>query len=93
MVYISRSSILFDILDTTPTLIYFTALSFPLFQTYKLDSKSPSCAACGNEGERIGKIRDIDYLQWCGTAPNWVETGLVEGDTGHRIRVQVFRCR
>lgn len=80
-------------LDGKPTVIYFTALGFPLFHNYELNSKSPTCAACGSEGEKIGEIQNIDYLQWCGITPNWVETGLVGGGAGHRIRVQVFRSQ
>jgi adenylyltransferase and sulfurtransferase len=70
-------------------MIAFSALHFPLFSNFKLGSKSPTCAACGKEGKTIGEIQDIDYVQWCGAAPDWVQKGLVDGDVGHRIRVQV----
>lgn len=80
----------YNSLDTEPTMLIFSALGFPPFYNFKLSPKSPTCAACGKEGERIGNIQDIDYVQWCGRVPDWVQSGLVDGDAGHRISVQVL---
>ncbi|THV02763.1 hypothetical protein K435DRAFT_748560 [Dendrothele bispora CBS 962.96] len=75
--------------DGSPTLLLFSALGIPPFRNVKLRSRRPTCPACGEEGRKLGEIRDIDYVQFCGGAtPNWEKSGLVEGSPQHRISVK-----
>ncbi|KAJ7273342.1 hypothetical protein C8J57DRAFT_1064097 [Mycena rebaudengoi] len=77
--------------DKKPTLLLFSALGSPPFRSIKLRSRKPTCPGCGTSAEKIGEIREIDYLQFCGGAtPNWESRGLVAGDPGHRIGVKDF---
>lgn len=78
------------LLDQKPSLLIFSALGVPPFRSIKLRSRKASCPACGTEGEKVGQIRDIDYVQFCGgAAPDWESRGMVEGRSDRRIRVQV----
>jgi adenylyltransferase/sulfurtransferase len=73
--------------DMTPSLLLFSSLAIPQFRSIKLRARSSSCPACGLQ---TGKIEDMDYVQFCGgSAPDWVQQGLVEGDEGHRIYPKV----
>ncbi|KIJ66799.1 hypothetical protein HYDPIDRAFT_174156 [Hydnomerulius pinastri MD-312] len=75
--------------DGKASLLLFSALSMPPFRTIKLRTKKPTCAACGEDGQRIGAIAETDYVTFCGgPRPNWHEQGLVSGRSGDRIKVQ-----
>ncbi|KAJ3809362.1 hypothetical protein F5876DRAFT_89476 [Lentinula aff. lateritia] len=75
--------------DYKPTLLLFSALNVPQFRSIKLRSRKPNCPACGQQGQIIGSISDIDYVQFCGGAtPDWETLGLVETHLEHRIRVK-----
>lgn len=79
-----------NITDLKPSLLLFSALGIPPFRNIKLRSKKPTCPACGKEGQKVGHIQDIDYVQFCGgQQPDWVRRGLAEGDPGHRIHAKV----
>lgn len=74
--------------DGKASLLLFSALSLPQFRSIKLRTRKPSCPACGVDGQKIGQIEDIDYLQFCGgERPNWEQRGLESGNS--RIGVQV----
>ncbi|KAL0579993.1 hypothetical protein V5O48_001996 [Marasmius crinis-equi] len=78
--------------DGKPSLLIFSALGSPPFRSIKLRSRKPTCPACGDEKEKIGEIKEIDYVQFCGGAtPNWQEKGLVEGSKNERISVKAFK--
>jgi len=63
--------------DPTPSLLLFSALNTTPFRSIKLRSRKPTCPACGTTDQKIGQIRDIDYVRFCGgQRPNWVELGL-----------------
>lgn len=52
-------------------------------------ARKPSCPACGDPDQRIGAVRDIDYVQFCGGArPDWESRGM-EGDSERRAYVKV----
>ncbi|KAJ3744214.1 hypothetical protein DFH05DRAFT_1535507 [Lentinula detonsa] len=81
--------ILTDLRDYKPTLLLFSALNTPQFRSIKLRSRKPTCPACGREGQKLGTISEIDYVQFCGGAtPDWESLGLVETHPEHRIRVK-----
>ncbi|KAI0059191.1 hypothetical protein BV25DRAFT_1809420 [Artomyces pyxidatus] len=72
--------------DGKPSLLIYSALGIPPFRSIKLRNRKPTCPACGVEGEKVGKIEDIDYVQFCGGArPDWETLGLVAGTTQTRI--------
>ncbi|KAI0048995.1 hypothetical protein FA95DRAFT_1557414 [Auriscalpium vulgare] len=78
--------------DGKPTLLIYSALAMPPFRSIKLRTRKRTCPACGVEGERVGKIEDIDYVQFCGGArPDWEAQGLVPGTSATRIRAQELR--
>ncbi|KAK7454559.1 hypothetical protein VKT23_011311 [Stygiomarasmius scandens] len=78
--------------DGTPSLLLFSALGSPPFRSIKLRSRKPTCPACGEEGKKLGEIRDIDYVQFCGgAAPDWEKSGLAEGSPKQRISVRDFK--
>ncbi|KAF7311647.1 Adenylyltransferase and sulfurtransferase UBA4 [Mycena kentingensis (nom. inval.)] len=83
--------------DKKPTLLLFSALGSPPFRSVKLRSRKPTCPACGTADERMGEIRTIDYVQFCGgPRPDWEGRGLVAGDPEHRISAVDFQktlCR
>ncbi|KAI0353810.1 hypothetical protein OH77DRAFT_1457885 [Trametes cingulata] len=75
--------------DGKPSLLMFSALGTPPFRSVKLRARKASCAACGDEGKRIGRIESTDYVAFCGgERPDWVSRGLVEGDSETRIHAQ-----
>ncbi|KAJ7871524.1 hypothetical protein B0H14DRAFT_3083806 [Mycena olivaceomarginata] len=77
--------------DKKPSLLLFSALGSPPFRSIKLRSRKPSCPACGTAGQKIGEIREIDYVQFCGGAtPDWESLGLSPGAPEDRISVQDF---
>ncbi|KAF9067227.1 hypothetical protein BDP27DRAFT_1393112 [Rhodocollybia butyracea] len=79
--------------DSKPTLLLFSSLSTPQFRSIKLRSRKPSCPACGQEGQKIGAISEIDYVQFCGGAtPDWESLGLVESNPEHRIHVKDLKA-
>lgn len=68
------------------SLLIYSALSFPPFRSIKLRTRRPTCPACGVEGQKVGEIEDIDYVQFCGgERPDWYTKGLVPGDAQTRI--------
>ncbi|KAL5526864.1 hypothetical protein ACEPAF_8591 [Sanghuangporus sanghuang] len=72
--------------DHKPSLLIYSALAFPPFRSVKLRSRRKNCPACGEEGERIGKISELDYVAFCGgPRPDWVERGLVTDGSRRRI--------
>lgn len=75
--------------EPKPSLLLFSAFGNPRFHTLLLD-KNPACLACGDAAQKIGKIQEIDYVQFCGgEAPDWERQGLVDGDSQLRITVRV----
>ncbi|KAG5653797.1 hypothetical protein H0H81_010467 [Sphagnurus paluster] len=75
--------------DKKPTLLLYSALGLPPFRSIKLRSRKPTCPACGTAEERLGKISEIDYVQFCGgPRPDWETRGLVNGETGARASVK-----
>ncbi|KAJ7771808.1 hypothetical protein B0H16DRAFT_1514806 [Mycena metata] len=77
--------------DKKPTLLLFSALGVPPFRSIKLRSRKPSCPACGTTEQKLGEIKEIDYIQFCGGAtPDWERRGLSPGDPGDRVSAQDF---
>ncbi|KAJ7577079.1 hypothetical protein C8J56DRAFT_799308 [Mycena floridula] len=75
-----------------PSLLLYSALGATPFRNIKMRSRKPTCPACGIEGQRIGEIQSIDYVQFCGgSRPDWESRGLEEGDSQARIDVQHFK--
>ncbi|OSX59064.1 hypothetical protein POSPLADRAFT_1152237 [Postia placenta MAD-698-R-SB12] len=73
--------------DGKPTMLMYSALGAPPFRSIKLRARRPTCAACGAEGERVGRIEETDYVAFCGGArPDWVARGLAEGRPDSRVR-------
>ncbi|KAH8117730.1 hypothetical protein DFH11DRAFT_1807791 [Phellopilus nigrolimitatus] len=69
--------IITGIYDTKPTLLIYSALAFPPFRSIKLRTRRKTCPACGDEGERLGAISELDYISFCGgPRPDWVQRGL-----------------
>ena len=65
--------------DEQPSLLVYAALGVPPFRTIKLRKRRANCPACGSDGEMVGKIEDIDYVQFCGGArPDWETLGLLD---------------
>ncbi|KAI0364751.1 hypothetical protein BV20DRAFT_1125413 [Pilatotrama ljubarskyi] len=78
--------------DGKPSLLMFSALGAPPFRSVKLRTRRVTCPACGNEGEKMGKIEETDYVAFCGGArPDWVSRGLAEGNSQRRIRAQELK--
>ncbi|KAK1233119.1 hypothetical protein PQX77_003759 [Marasmius sp. AFHP31] len=78
--------------DGKSSLLIFSALGSPPFRSMKLRNRKPTCPACGNEEQKIGEIKEIDYVQFCGGAtPNWLQRGLEEGNRNERITVKAFK--
>jgi hypothetical protein len=62
----------------------------PPFRSIKLRKRRTTCPACGTEAQRIGKIEDIDYVQFCaGARPDWVTLGQKPGNSEWRITANV----
>lgn len=73
-----------------PTLLLFSALGTPPFRSIKLRTRKPTCPACGVDSQKVGKIEDIDYVQFCGgTTPDWERQGLAQGNPEFRVGVKV----
>ncbi|KAJ7596621.1 hypothetical protein C8J56DRAFT_1000773 [Mycena floridula] len=50
-----------------------------LLLNIKMRSRKPTCPACGIEGQRIGEIQSVDYVQFCGgSRPDWGSGALQE---------------
>ncbi|KAI0270801.1 hypothetical protein BGY98DRAFT_1091241 [Russula aff. rugulosa BPL654] len=79
--------------DEQPTLLIYAALGVPPFRSIKLRKRRATCLACGTEGEKVGKIEDMDYVQFCGgPRPDWETLGLnPSSDTGSRITANELR--
>jgi hypothetical protein len=76
--------------DGQPSLLVYSALGMPPFRSIKLRKRRITCPACGIEGQKVGKIEDVDYVEFCGGArPDWVTLGLKPGDTEWRITANV----
>jgi len=69
------------------SLLLFSALGTPAFRSVKLRSRKLTCPACGKEGRKMGEIRSIDYVAFCGgPRPDWETRGLA--DDGDATRIQ-----
>ncbi|KAF7295148.1 hypothetical protein MIND_01053300 [Mycena indigotica] len=78
--------------DKTVHLLLFSALATPPFRTIKLRSRKPTCPACGTEAQKMGEIRSIDYVQFCGgPRPDWESLGLSRGEPNQRISALELR--
>jgi len=76
--------------DEQPSLLIYAALGVPPFRSIKLRKRRATCAACGTEGEKVRKIEDTDYVQFCGgVRPDWETLGLNRGNTESRITANV----
>jgi adenylyltransferase/sulfurtransferase len=72
--------------DEQPSLLVYAALGVPPFRSIKLRKRRATCPACGTEGDKVGKIEEIDYVQFCGGArPDWETLGLSPRDAESRI--------
>src|ERR1700728_2039600 len=72
------------------SLLLFSALGAPAFRSVKLRSRKLTCPACGKEGQKMGEIRSIDYVTFCGgSRPDWEARGLVDSGDATRIRAEV----
>lgn len=73
--------------DKKPTLLIFSAISFPPFRSAKLRSKRLDCPACGHGTQSTIQIEETDYVAFCGgPAFDYERLGLEEGPPGHRIQ-------
>ncbi|EJD06485.1 uncharacterized protein FOMMEDRAFT_165272 [Fomitiporia mediterranea MF3/22] len=80
--------------DGKPSLLVYSALASPPFRSVKLRTRRKNCPACGDEGERIGKISELDYITFCGgPRPNWVQRGLVVNNSRRRISANELNQR
>lgn len=79
--------------DEQPSLLIYAALGVPPFRSIKLRKRRAACPACGTEGEKVGKVEDIDYVQFCGgPRPDWETLGLNPGsNTASRITANELR--
>lgn len=78
------------LLDGTPSLLIFSALTMPMFRSVKVRSKRPQCPACGEEGIKIGKIEENDYVAFCGgLIPDWETLGKIPGNSEERMTATV----
>ncbi|OBZ72260.1 Adenylyltransferase and sulfurtransferase MOCS3 [Grifola frondosa] len=85
---------LMTLVDGRPSLLMYSALAMPPFRSVKLRARRPTCAACGDEGQRIGGIEEIDYVAFCGgQRTDWEAKGLVEGggSVTRRIRAKALK--
>lgn len=80
-----------NLADEQPHLLIYAALGIPPFRSIKLRKRRATCPACGTEGEKVGKIEEIDYVQFCGgPRPDWETLGLNPGsNTASRITANV----
>jgi len=78
--------------DAQPSLLVYAALGVPPFRSVKLRKRRATCPACGTEGQKVGKIENVDYVQFCGGAkPDWEALGLNPGDGELRITASELR--
>jgi hypothetical protein len=84
-------SLLGQLPDEQPSLLIYAALGVPPFRSIKLRKRRATCPACGTEGEKVGKIEGIDYVQFCGgPRPDWETLGLnPSSNTASRITANV----
>ena len=77
--------------DEQPSLLVYAALGVPPFRSIKLRKRRATCPACGTEGDKVGKIEETDYVQFCGDArPDWEALGLLNPrDAQSRITANV----
>jgi hypothetical protein len=76
--------------DEQPSLLVYAALGVPPFRSVKLRKRRAACPACGTEGQRMGKIEEIDYVQFCGgPRSDWETLGLNPGEGESRITASV----
>ena len=77
--------------DGRPSLLIYSAISYPPFRSIKLRSRNKKCAACGDDGEKQGDISSLDYVAFCGgPKPDWVKQGLKSsGGESRRIKATV----
>jgi len=80
--------------DEQPSLLIYAALGVPPFRSIKLRKRRAACPACGTEGEKVGKVEDIDYVQFCGgPRPDWETLGLnPSSNTASRITANELRA-
>ncbi|KIM84773.1 hypothetical protein PILCRDRAFT_817569, partial [Piloderma croceum F 1598] len=75
------------------SLLLFSALVVPPFRSVKLRSRKPTCPACGKEGQKVGEIKDVDYVAFCGgPRPDWETRGLVNADDATRIQAKDLKA-
>lgn len=75
-----------------PSLLVYSALGTPPFRSVRLRKRRASCPACGTEGQKLGTIEDIDYVQFCGgERPDYVSLGREPGTAGFRITASELR--
>lgn len=81
--------------DEQPSLLVYAALGVPPFRSIKLRKRRATCPACGTEGDKVGKIEETDYVQFCGGArPDWEALGLLNPrDAESRITANVGSLR
>jgi adenylyltransferase/sulfurtransferase len=80
--------------DGPPSMLVYSALGTPPFRSIKLRKRRASCPACGTEGQKVGKIEGIDYVQFCGgVRPDWENLGLLPGTADSRITANVGTLR
>ncbi|KAJ7074360.1 hypothetical protein C8F01DRAFT_1205476 [Mycena amicta] len=78
--------------DKKPSLLLFSALGTPPFRTIKLRTRKATCPACGTSEQKVGEIKTIDYVQFCGgPRPDWESRGLLLGEPSHRISALDFQ--
>ncbi|KAH9018492.1 hypothetical protein EDB85DRAFT_2075940 [Lactarius pseudohatsudake] len=72
--------------DGQPSLLVYSALGTPPFRSVRLRKRRATCPACGTEGQKVGTIEDIDYVQFCGgDRPDWETLGLQPGTAESRV--------
>lgn len=80
--------------EKSASLLLFSALSMPPFQSVKLRQKKAQCPACGREGENKIPIEETDYITLCGgKKPDWEALGLQPGEKGERMTPSVRLCK
>jgi len=79
--------------DGQPSLLVYAALGVPPFRSVKLRKRRATCPACGTEGEKMRKIEDMDYVQFCGgPRPDWETLGLNPSEAEWRITASELRA-
>lgn len=69
-------------------------MAYPPFRSIKLRSRRKTCPACGDEGEKLGAILELDYISFCGgPRPDWVSKGLEDKDRRKRMTAKVRHKR